>query len=81
MIGRRCSDCRRAVADATELEREIAGFAILSSAFGSTAGETTLCRKRGHFVARSGGCDSFEPTPAPVPAQTRARLGGLGESR
>jgi hypothetical protein len=75
VTGRRCSGCRHAVADAGELERGIAGLAILSSAFGSTAGETTLCPKHGHFVARSGACDGF----AQISAQERAGLEGFGE--
>jgi hypothetical protein len=79
VIDGRCSNCRHAVADPGELEREIVGFAILSSALGSTAGETALCRRHGYFVSRSGACDVFEPSVAPVSAHARAGPAGFGK--
>ena len=54
-----CGACAHFIADAEELEREVAGLKILSSAFGSVRAETGLCRLRDFFCVPDHGCSSW----------------------
>jgi hypothetical protein len=54
-----CGGCLHFVADAAELEREVPGLKILSSAFGSVRAETGLCRQRDFFCVPEHGCTDW----------------------
>lgn len=54
-----CSTCVGFVGNAEELEREIAGLKILSSAFGSVRAETGLCRTREMFCVADHHCPQW----------------------
>jgi hypothetical protein len=57
-----CGGCRHFVAGAADLEREVPGLKILSSAFGSVRAETGLCRLRDFFCVPGHGCADWQQT-------------------
>lgn len=60
-----CGGCRHFVAAAEDLEREVPGLKILSSAFGSVRAETGLCRLQDFFCVPEHGCAQWQkPGPA-----------------
>ena len=67
--GRSCGGCRHFVSAAAELERELAGLNILSSAYGSVRADTGLCRLKDLFCVPAHGCERWEGlTPSPAGA-------------
>ncbi|MBF0265495.1 MAG: hypothetical protein HQL46_09490 [Gammaproteobacteria bacterium] len=55
----KCYKCENFVVDASELEREIKGLNIVSSAYGSVRADTGLCLWHETFVTNSSSCDDF----------------------
>jgi hypothetical protein len=55
-----CGDCRHFVAAAGDLEQEVVGLKILSSAYGSVRAETGLCRQRDFFCVPSHACSDWQ---------------------
>jgi hypothetical protein len=58
-----CGGCEHFVAAADELEREVAGLKILSSAYGSVRANTGLCRLHDIFCVPEHGCTGWRPPP------------------
>jgi len=62
-----CGGCRHFVAAAADLEREVAGLKILSSAYGSVRAETGLCLLRDFFCVPDHGCPEWQDTVSVMP--------------
>jgi len=54
-----CGGCLHFTVAAEEFEREVPGFKVLSSAFGSVRGDTGLCRKHDYFCTPEHGCAEY----------------------
>ena len=54
-----CAGCRYFVGEAGDLEREVPGLNILSSAFGSVRADTGLCRRDDFFCVANHGCQHW----------------------
>ena len=59
-VGQTCGGCRHYVSAAADLEREVAGLKILSSAYGSVRADTGLCRLKDLFCVPAHGCALWE---------------------
>lgn len=66
-----CSGCLSFTVAAEEFEREVPGFKVLSSAFGSVRGETGLCRRHDLFCMPSHHCPDFQVKTAFQPAEAK----------
>jgi len=60
-----CGGCAHFVAAAAELEREVAGLKILSSAYGSVRAETGLCRVHDVFCTPEHTCTLWRAADRP----------------
>ena len=58
-----CGGCEHFIAAADELEREVAGLKILSSAYGSVRANTGLCRLHDIFCVPEHGCTGWRQPP------------------
>jgi hypothetical protein len=58
-----CGGCEHFIAAADELEREVAGLKILSSAYGSVRANTGLCRLHDLFCVPEHGCAGWRQAP------------------
>ena len=65
-----CGGCRHYVSAAADLEREIAGLKILSSAFGSVRADTGLCRLKDLLCVARHGCDAWKGPYRPNPSSS-----------
>jgi hypothetical protein len=64
----RCATCRFFIGTPAALERAIAGFNILSSAYGSVRDDAGLCDRHDSFTtATSRACPQFEENPSIKP--------------
>lgn len=73
-----CGGCRYFVSAAEDLEREVAGLKILSSAFGSVRGETGLCQLLDLFCLPHHGCSDWRAAEVPGKNPNAAGLEGMG---
>ncbi len=55
-----CSGCFYFTVAAEEFEREVPGFKVLSSAYGSVRGETGLCIRHDFFCMPNHHCSNFQ---------------------
>jgi hypothetical protein len=55
-----CSQCVHCVESPDSLERELPGLGILSSAYGSVRGDTSLCQFHNQFIRPGPACSGFE---------------------
>jgi hypothetical protein len=63
-----CGGCAHFVAAAAELEYEVPGLKILSSAFGSVRANTGLCRQHDFFCVPEHGCADWRAAATVPPA-------------
>ena len=60
----RCKGCAHLVANPAELERLLPGLRILSSAYGSSRGDTALCLLHNRLLRPGPGCVDFVRPPS-----------------
>ena len=72
-----CSQCVHCVDSPDGLERELPGLAILSSAYGSVRGDTSLCRFHNQFIRPGAACSGFEDWGHGVPNSPQRKFWGL----
>lgn len=71
----RCRDCRFFLDDPAELERELVGITILSSAYGDTRGDQGLCLVHQQLLTPGLTCERFEARGARAPVREGAPSG------
>jgi len=56
-----CANCAEFLDDPKQLESELPGITILSSAYGDTRGDQGLCRRHQRLVTPGLTCEAFRP--------------------
>lgn len=59
----RCDACRHFQQDREQVERQLPGILILSSAFGDSWGDAGICALREEMCLPFHGCRAFSPRP------------------
>ncbi|MBF0252103.1 MAG: hypothetical protein HQL35_15925 [Alphaproteobacteria bacterium] len=63
---RDCGHCRHFIDDPQDLEAEVEGLKILSSAFGSVRADTGWCKRWDRFCTARTTCDAYSPRTAEI---------------
>ena len=71
---RDCPLCLHFEDDPEQLEKQLVGLTILSSALGSTRGSAGLCAHHGTWQDPVSGCPDFEPRPERTFQQSAVRV-------
>jgi len=56
-----CANCAEFMDEPRQLESELPGITILSSAYGDTRGDQGLCRRHQRLVTPGLTCEAFRP--------------------
>ncbi|HEY6453028.1 MAG TPA: hypothetical protein VIX87_10565 [Steroidobacteraceae bacterium] len=63
-----CGRCRFFSPAPQDIERQLPGLRVLSSAYGAVRAEDGLCREHDRYIAASGSCAAYRRRVAPLPA-------------